>query len=63
MFAISVVVLVVVDEPAVVSQVKREEVDRRVKEQQETYSQKFSEEAKLICQQASLYFYKFKLLL
>ncbi|KAK8377771.1 hypothetical protein O3P69_014020 [Scylla paramamosain] len=31
--------------------VKREEVDRRVKEQQETYSHKFSEEAKLICQQ------------
>ncbi|KAG0729094.1 G protein-coupled receptor kinase 2 [Chionoecetes opilio] len=32
--------------------VKREEVDRRVKEQQETYSHKFTEEAKLICQQA-----------
>ncbi|XP_071539196.1 G protein-coupled receptor kinase 2 isoform X2 [Panulirus ornatus] len=31
--------------------VKREEVDRRVKEQPETYSHKFSEEAKLICQQ------------
>ncbi|XP_064084755.1 G protein-coupled receptor kinase 2-like isoform X1 [Macrobrachium nipponense] len=30
--------------------VKREEVDRRVKEQPETYSHKFSEEAKLICQ-------------
>ncbi|XP_069997101.1 G protein-coupled receptor kinase 2 isoform X1 [Penaeus vannamei] len=30
--------------------VKREEVDRRVKEQQETYSHKFSEEAKLVCQ-------------
>ncbi|XP_042226573.1 G protein-coupled receptor kinase 2-like isoform X1 [Homarus americanus] len=31
--------------------VKREEVDRRVKEQPELYSSKFSEEAKLICQQ------------
>ncbi|XP_076033447.1 G protein-coupled receptor kinase 2 isoform X2 [Oratosquilla oratoria] len=30
--------------------VKREEVDRRVKEVQETYSHKFSEEAKALCQ-------------
>ncbi|KAL7636479.1 UNVERIFIED_CONTAM: hypothetical protein RMT77_013254 [Armadillidium vulgare] len=30
--------------------VKREEVDRRVKEQHEVYSSKFSEESKLICQ-------------
>lgn len=35
------------------TQVKREEVDRRVKEQQETYSHKFSEESKLICQLVS----------
>lgn len=31
--------------------VKREEVDRRVKEDAEKYSHKFSEEAKLLCQQ------------
>ncbi|XP_018013425.1 G protein-coupled receptor kinase 2-like, partial [Hyalella azteca] len=31
--------------------VKREEVDRRVKEQAETYSDKFSDDAKSICQQ------------
>ncbi|XP_067007853.1 G protein-coupled receptor kinase 2 isoform X3 [Anabrus simplex] len=31
--------------------VKREEVDRRVKEDQEKYSHKFSEEAKSLCQQ------------
>jgi hypothetical protein len=31
--------------------VKREEVDRRVKDDQEKYSQKFSEEAKHLCQQ------------
>lgn len=48
------------DKPAIVSQVKREEVDRRVKEQQETYSHKFSEEAKLICQQASSYLLIFR---
>ena len=29
--------------------VKRDEIDRRVKEDQETYSEKFSEEAKSIC--------------
>lgn len=29
--------------------VKRDEIDRRVKEDQETYSDKFSEEAKSIC--------------
>lgn len=34
-------------------QVKREEVDRRVKEDAEKYSHKFSEEAKLLCQQVS----------
>ena len=32
-------------------QVKREEVDRRVKDDQEKYSLKFSEEAKSLCQQ------------
>lgn len=31
--------------------VKREEVDRRVREAQESYSSKFTEEAKSICQQ------------
>lgn len=31
--------------------VKREEVDRRVREDQEEYSDKFSEEAKDICRQ------------
>lgn len=31
--------------------VKREEVDRRVRESQESYSSKFTEEAKSICQQ------------
>lgn len=31
--------------------VKREEVDRRVKEEAEKYSPKFNEEAKLLCQQ------------
>ena len=31
--------------------VKREEVDRRVKEDQEKYSHKFTEEAKSLCQQ------------
>lgn len=31
--------------------VKREEVDRRVKNDQEKYSNKFSEEAKTLCQQ------------
>lgn len=30
--------------------VKREEVERRVKEEQERYSTKFSEEARTICQ-------------
>jgi len=30
--------------------VKREEVDRRVKENAERYSTRFSEEAKLLCQ-------------
>jgi hypothetical protein len=34
--------------------VKREEVDRRVKDDQENYSQKFSEEAKNLCQQVRL---------
>lgn len=52
-----VMLVIGLDKYAVVSQVKREEVDRRVKEQQETYSHKFSEEAKLICQQASWYLY------
>lgn len=33
--------------------VKREEVDRRVKEVQEVYSQKFTEEAKSLCKQVS----------
>ncbi len=32
---------------------KREEVDRRVKEDTETYTAKFSEEAKTCCQQVS----------
>ncbi len=31
--------------------VKREEVDRRVREDQETYSSKFSEDAKACCKQ------------
>lgn len=31
--------------------VKREEVDRRVKEEQEKYSSKFTEEAKSLCKQ------------
>lgn len=31
--------------------VKREEVDRRVKEEQEKYSTKFTEEAKSLCKQ------------
>lgn len=31
--------------------VKREEIDRRVKEDQEKYSHKFTEEAKNLCQQ------------
>jgi hypothetical protein len=34
--------------------VKREEVDRRVKDDQEKYSHKFSEEAKSLCQQVRL---------
>jgi hypothetical protein len=34
--------------------VKREEVDRRVKEDQEKYSHKFSEEAKRLCQQVRI---------
>lgn len=34
--------------------VKREEVDRRVREDQEEYSDKFSEEAKDICRQVRL---------
>jgi len=34
--------------------VKREEVDRRVKDDQEKYSLKFSEEAKSLCQQVQL---------
>lgn len=34
--------------------VKREEVDRRVREDQEEYSEKFSEEAKDICRQVSV---------
>lgn len=29
--------------------IKREEIERRVKEEQEVYSDKFSEEAKSIC--------------
>ena len=33
--------------------VKREEVDRRVKEDQERYSSRFSEDAKLLCQMVS----------
>lgn len=33
--------------------VKREEVDRRVREDQEEYSDKFAEEAKDICRQVS----------
>lgn len=33
--------------------VKREEVDRRVKEDQETYSTKFSEDCKSCCVQVS----------
>lgn len=33
--------------------VKREEVDRRVKEDQETYSAKFSEDCKSCCMQVS----------
>lgn len=36
-------------------QVKREEVDRRVKEQAESYSNKFSEQAKSMCQEVSRY--------
>ena len=35
--------------------VKREEVDRRVREDQEEYSDKFSEDAKDICRQVSTY--------
>lgn len=34
--------------------VKREEVDRRVREDQEEYSDKFSEEAKDICRQVRI---------
>ena len=34
--------------------VKRDEVDRRVKVQTETFSEKFSEEAKILCQMVSL---------
>ncbi len=37
--------------------VKREEVDRRVKEDQEKYSAKFSEEAKSLCKLASTSFF------
>lgn len=33
--------------------VKREEVDRRVKEDQEKYSPKFTEDAKTLCKQVS----------
>lgn len=33
--------------------VKREEVDRRVKEDEEEYSEKFSEDAKSICRMVS----------
>ncbi len=36
--------------------VKREEVDRRVKEDTETYTAKFSEDAKACCQQVSIHF-------
>lgn len=36
--------------------VKREEVDRRVKEDQEKYSQKFTDEAKLLCKQVNINF-------
>lgn len=38
-----------------VFQVKREEVDRRVKEDTENYSHKFSDEAMSLCQQVSLF--------
>jgi len=37
-----------------VLKVKREVVDRRVKEEQEKYSHKFTEEAKLMCKQVRL---------
>ena len=36
--------------------VKREEVDRRVKEDKERYSDKFSDGAKAICQSVSIVF-------
>ena len=35
--------------------VKREEVERRVKEEHEKYSSKFTPEAKIICQAVSIY--------
>lgn len=35
--------------------VKREEVDRRVKEDQEVYSEKFTEEARSICTMVSTF--------
>ena len=35
--------------------VKREEVDRRVKEDTETYTAKFSEDAKTCCQQVCIF--------
>lgn len=38
--------------------VKREEVDRRVKNQQENYSVKFTEEAKSLCKQVGNRFFK-----
>lgn len=38
--------------------VKREEVDRRVREDPEEYSDKFSEEAKDICRQVRVNGYK-----
>jgi hypothetical protein len=41
--------------------VKREEVDRRVKDDQEKYSHKFSEEAKHLCQQVRVSFILAKL--
>lgn len=36
--------------------VKREEVDRRVKNEQEKYSNKFTEEAKSLCKQVRFWF-------
>lgn len=38
------------------TQVKREEVERRVKEDEEVYSSKFSEDAQVICKQVSVQF-------